>query len=131
MFLSSSLFPRNLAPHYTPWTTKDILAMEKLYCYFEGSFCYEFCLKRDVVGLEESSLVLSFSKMFLVDLKMSTELLKCLFLFISFFQIICLILHILRWKYFAEFFRAFFTVKFPFNTSINFCTFWLFALLLV
>ena len=131
MFLSSFLFPGNLALQYTPWTTKDILAMDKLYCYFEGSFCYEFCLKVDVVVLEESSLVLSFSKMFLVDLKMSTELLKYLFLFISFFQIICLILHILRCKCFAEFFRSFFTVRFPFNTSINFCTFSLVALLLV
>ena len=50
----------------------------------------------DMVVLEESSLVLSFSKKFLADLKMSSDLLNC-----------CLILHILSSKYFAESFRAF------------------------
>ena len=30
---------RNLAPHHMPWAPKEILALQKLYCYFEISFC--------------------------------------------------------------------------------------------
>ena len=37
-------FFRNLAPHYAPWTSKKLLAMEKLYFYYEGFFCCKLCL---------------------------------------------------------------------------------------
>ena len=88
---------KNLTPHYKPWTSKEIFALRKLYYCFEVFFLLEILLRNlDMVVLEESSLVLSCSKKFLADLKMSSVLLKC-----------CLILHILSSKYFAECFGAF------------------------
>ena len=88
---------QNLTPHYKPWTSKEIFAWRKLYYCFEVFFLLEILLRNlDMVVLEESSLVLSFSKKFLADLKMSSRLLS-----------FCLILHILSSKYFAENFGAF------------------------
>ena len=89
--------------------------MEKLYCYYEGTFCYKFAENLHVVVLEEYSLVLRFSKTFLVDLKISSELMEC-FAFI-------LILHALSCKYLAERFGDFFTLKFSSNSGTNFFTF--------
>ena len=63
------------------WTSKEILALQKLYCCFLLEF-----LRRtlDMVVLEECSLELRFSIKFLADfLKMSSGLLKC-FVFVLF-----------------------------------------------
>ena len=81
-------------------------------------FLLQILLKTlDMVVLEESSLVLHFPKTLLVDLKMSSRV-KGMFC-------ICLVLHVLSWKYLAKSFGAFFTLKFSSNTGTNFCTFWL------
>ena len=69
----------------------------------------------DVVVLEESSLLLHFRKMFLVDLKISSRVNGMFY--------ICLVLHVLSCKYSGESFGAFFTLKFSSNTGTNFCTF--------
>ena len=58
---------RNLAPHYMPWSSKEIL--QKLYCCFEDFFLL-FLSTLDMVVLQESSLVLSLSNKFLADLKL-------------------------------------------------------------
>ena len=80
---------RNLAPHYNSWTSKEILALQKLYCYFEGFYLLGILLRTwDMVVLEESSLVLSFSKNILSHLKMSSGLLECFV--IVWFCIFCL-----------------------------------------
>ena len=71
----------NLASHYMTWTSKETLALQKLYCCFLLEF-----LRRtlDMVVLEESFLGLRFSTKFLADfLKMSSGLLKC-FVFVLF-----------------------------------------------
>ena len=70
-----------------------------------------------MVVLEESSLVLHFLKALLVDLKISSR--------VNVMFCICLVLHILSCKYLVESFGVFFTLKFSFNASTNFCTFWL------
>ena len=87
----SFLSLRNLTSHYIPWTSKETLALQKLYCCFEVFILLEVLLRTlDMVGLEDSSLGLRFSKMFFTDLKMSTGLLKWLFDFAYFvFQIFC------------------------------------------
>ena len=65
---------RNWASQYMPWTSKEILAFQKLY------YCFEV--------LEESSLRLRFRKKSLANLKMSSGLLKCFIL--VWFCIFCL-----------------------------------------
>ena len=62
---------RNLARHCTPWTSKEILAMQKLYYWFGVFFLLEILLRTlDVSLLKESCLVLRFPKM-------SSKLLEC------------------------------------------------------
>ena len=75
---------RNLDSHYMPWTSKEILALQKLYCCFEIFFLLQILLRTvGMVVLEESNSGLHFSETFLVDLKMFSGLLKC-FLFVWF-----------------------------------------------
>ena len=69
---------RNLASNYMPWTSKEVLALQKFYCWFEVFFLLETLFRTsDMVVLEESSLGLRFSKKFLADLKMLSGSLKC------------------------------------------------------
>ena len=54
------------------------LSLAKVVCCFEVLFLLGILLRNlDMVVLEESSLVLSYSKKFLADLKMPSGLLKC------------------------------------------------------
>ena len=73
--LWSFLFLRNLVPHFTPRNFSHGKVVLLLWRFFLSQILLSFL---DVVVLEEeSSSVLRFSKTFLVDLKMSSELLEC------------------------------------------------------
>ena len=84
-----------------PYLSKEILALRRLCCCFKVFFLLGILLRTsDMVVLEESSLEL-YSKKILTDLKIVIRVTGML--------CICLMLHILSSKHFAESFGAFFS----------------------
>ena len=88
VFLPSN-FLINLASYYMSQTSKEIIFLQKLYCFFFWGFVLfevlylRILLRTLTVVLEESSVGLSFHKYFLADLKMPLGLLEY-FIFVWF-----------------------------------------------
>ena len=56
-----------------PWTSKEMLVLQIMYCFFEVFFLLGILLRTlDMLVLEESFLGLSFSKKFLAQFEMSS-----------------------------------------------------------
>ena len=115
-------FYRNLsltiAPHYMPWTSKETLALEKLYCCFEVFFLLRILFTTLDYGSFRSVL---FGVKFLTDLKMPSGLLECFaFVWFCIFRLPNIFQKVLVYLLYSSCY-----------TGTKFCTFWFFTLLLM
>ena len=96
---------RNLASDYMSWTSQEIISLQKLYCFFKVLFLLRILLRTLGMVFLRSPLQ---CKVFLILFSWFTNVLSG-----TGILYICLILHILSFKYFTEGFGAFFTFLHP------------------